>query len=125
MGTHFSFLFSIYSENHGVQAEPLNFATSSDITYVTGLFDTDGWLSNVTCTEHIFDQTSHHIVRYRVCDICSLCFAHTQTCGCHVFTKKECVTVLWLATLSIYNNHIQSLLWEITDGFHLTARFPF
>ena len=39
--------------------------------------------------------------------------------------KKECVTVLWLATLSIYNNHIQSLLWEITDGFHLTARFPF
>ena len=34
MGTHFSFLFSIYSKNHGVQAEPLNFARSSDITYV-------------------------------------------------------------------------------------------
>ena len=34
MGTHFSFLFSIYSENHGVQAEPLNFTRSSDITYV-------------------------------------------------------------------------------------------
>ena len=34
MGTHFPFLFSIYSENHGVQAEPLNFARSSDITYV-------------------------------------------------------------------------------------------
>ena len=34
VGTHFSFLFSIYSENHGVQAEPLNFTTSSDITYV-------------------------------------------------------------------------------------------
>ena len=34
MGTHFSFLFSIYSENHGVQAEPLNFARSPDITYV-------------------------------------------------------------------------------------------
>ena len=37
MGTHFSFLFSIYSENHGVQVEPLNFARSSDITYVGGL----------------------------------------------------------------------------------------
>ena len=34
MGTHFSFLFSIYSENYGVQAEPLNFTRSSDITYV-------------------------------------------------------------------------------------------
>ena len=34
MGTHFSFLFSIYSENHGVQAEQLNFSRSSDITYV-------------------------------------------------------------------------------------------
>ena len=34
MGTHFSFLFSIYFKNHGVQAEPLNFARSSDITYV-------------------------------------------------------------------------------------------
>ena len=34
MGTHISFLFSIYSENHDVQAEPLNFARSSDITYV-------------------------------------------------------------------------------------------
>ena len=33
MGTHFS-VFSIYSENHGVQAEPLNFARSSNITYV-------------------------------------------------------------------------------------------
>ena len=32
MGTHFSFLFSIYSENHGVQAEPLNFTRSSNIT---------------------------------------------------------------------------------------------
>ena len=32
MGTHFS--FSIYSENHGVQAEQLNFSRSSDITYV-------------------------------------------------------------------------------------------
>ena len=36
VGTHFSFLFSIYSENHGVQAEPLNFTRSSDITYVWG-----------------------------------------------------------------------------------------
>ena len=36
MGTHFSFLFSIYSENHGVQAEQLNFSRSSDITYVDG-----------------------------------------------------------------------------------------
>ena len=35
MGTHFSFLFSIYSENHGVQAEQLNFSRSSDITYVS------------------------------------------------------------------------------------------
>ena len=34
VGTHFSFPFSIYSENHGVQAVPLNFARSSDITYV-------------------------------------------------------------------------------------------
>ena len=34
MGTHFSFLFSIYSENHGAQAEQLNFLRSSDITYV-------------------------------------------------------------------------------------------
>ena len=34
MGTHFSFLFSIYSENHGVLAVPLNFARSPDITYV-------------------------------------------------------------------------------------------
>ena len=34
MGTHFSFLFSIYSENHGVQAVQLNFSRSSDITYV-------------------------------------------------------------------------------------------
>ena len=39
MGTHFSFLFSIYSENHGVQAEQLNFSRSSDITYVV-------WASN-------------------------------------------------------------------------------
>ena len=37
MGTHFSFLFSIYSKNHGVQAEPLNFARSSDITYVANI----------------------------------------------------------------------------------------
>ena len=34
MGTH----FSIYSENHGVQAVPLNFARSSDITYVRRFF---------------------------------------------------------------------------------------
>ena len=34
MGTHFSFLFCIYVENHGVQAVPLNFARSSDFTYV-------------------------------------------------------------------------------------------
>ena len=34
MGTHFSFLFSIYSENHGVQAVQLNFSRSSHITYV-------------------------------------------------------------------------------------------
>ena len=37
VGTHFSFLFSIYSENHGVQAEPLNFTRSSDITCETSL----------------------------------------------------------------------------------------
>ena len=36
VGTHFSLLFSIYSENHGVQAEPLNFARSFDIIYVAG-----------------------------------------------------------------------------------------
>ena len=35
VGTHFSFLFFIYSKNHGVKAEPLNFARSSDITYVS------------------------------------------------------------------------------------------
>ena len=37
MGTHFSFLFPIYFENHGVQAEPFNFSRSSDITYVAAL----------------------------------------------------------------------------------------
>ena len=34
MRAHFLFLFSIYSENHGVKAEQLNFSRSSDITYV-------------------------------------------------------------------------------------------
>ena len=33
----FRFFFSIYSENLGVQAEPLNFARSSDVTYVRAL----------------------------------------------------------------------------------------
>ena len=48
MGTHFSFLFSIYSENHGVQAEPLNFARSSDITYVQWQNQANSLKRNVT-----------------------------------------------------------------------------
>ena len=53
VGTHFSFLFSIYSENHGVQAEPLNFTRSSDITYVKYL-----------CATLLFQR--HSILLYRV-----------------------------------------------------------
>ena len=37
-GYSFFIFFSIYSENHGVQAEPFNFARLSDITYVPSYY---------------------------------------------------------------------------------------
>ena len=72
VGTHFSFLFSIYSENHGVQAVPLNFARSSDITYVPPFrcrypgFKHDHFIQNIDIEATTCD-----------CSICRECYENS------------------------------------------------